>query len=535
ALQQVNVSAGTLSGPGEISGTAVTVFLEAYQKSERRPSDPPRTREWFPDVLLPNAPRDVPAYMTQPYWIDINVPRTAKPGLYRGTVTVTAAGNGSQTVPVALTVRDCELPQVSSLRNDFWITTHGPRWWKHDTRSVEGMEGIMRIAARNRISAMPSFWVELYATVKITRAKPETYTFDFSEFNRFLLAAKRHGVSSWNPNLECNQGWASYFCGGYGPVNIRDADSGREWEFANRYKKKSIPLDQIWMETPLFEQFWKAYVKNLRSIGMLETAWYESVDEPNDTPRIELLLKIHGQLRKWVPELKLMSWGTYPAHHYARGRGWVDAWAPQLGWYSDVRDIMQHDQKRNGIAQHVYTCGGQARGKEGGFTPDGYVRDPNISRRLIPWMCWKWKIQAYLFYAMNVWPQLPQQKDSVIPPENQPWPTVTQVQKQPVFNLVMPGPDKTLLPTIRLKSFRDGMDDHDYLTILRALAARLDDKPASAALRAQAAQALTVDDEIITSPLVYTLRPTVLQERREHVGNLIEEISRVLGQDQSKK
>ena len=136
---------------------------------------------------------------------------------------------------------------------------------------------------------------------------------------------------------------------------------------------------------------------------------------------------------------------------------------------------------------------------------------------------------------MNVGPQLPQQKDSVIPPENQPWPTVTQVQKQPVFNLVMPGPDKTLLPTIRLKSFRDGMDDHDYLTILRALAARLDDKPASAALRAQAAQALTVDDEIITSPLVYTLRPTVLQERREHVGNLIEEISRVLGQDQSKK
>ena len=529
-LRQVEVSAGPLSGPGEISGNDVTVFLEAYQKSARRPSDPPRTREWFPDVLLDNVPRDVPAYMTQPFWIDINVPRTARPGLYRGKVTVAVVGKNSQSIPVTLTVRDCGLPQVSSLRNDFWITTHGPRWWKHDTRSVAGMEGIMRIAARNRISAMPSFWIELYAMVKITCVEPEKYTFDFAEFNRFLLVAKRYGVSSWNPNLECNQGWASYFCGSYGAVRILDAASGEEWEFANRYKKKTIPLDEIWMKTPLFEQFWKAYVKNLKSVGMLEMAWYESVDEPNDTPRIELLLQIHGQLRKWVPELKLMSWGTYPAHHYARGRGWVDAWAPQLGWYPEVREIMQRDQRENGIAQHVYTCGSQARNDKGGFTPDGYVRDPNISRRMIPWMCWKWDIRAYLFYAMNVWPQLPTQKDSVIRPEDQPWPTVTQVQKQPVFNIVMPGPNKTFLPTIRLKAFRDGMDDYDYLKILQALAARLDGKPGSADLREQAKRALVVDDQIVADPFTYTLLPAVLDERRQLVGDLIEKISRVLGQ-----
>jgi len=183
----------------------------------------------------------------------------------------------------------------------------------------------------------------------------------------------------------------------------------------------------------------------------------------------------------------------------------------------------------------IYTCGGQARNREGGFTPDGYVRDPNISRRLVPWMCWKWDIKAYLFYAMNVWPQLPTQKDSVMPPEDQPWPTVTQVQKQPVFNLVMPGPDKTLLPTIRLKALRDGMDDHDYLSILRTFTARLDGTPDNADLRKRVERALIVDDRIVTDPFTYTLVPAVLDERRQLVGDLIEEISRNLGQARPRK
>jgi len=387
----------------------------------------------------------------------------------------------------------------------------------------------MRIAQRNRISAMPAFWIELYFTVKITRTAPEKYAFDFTEFNKFLLAAKAYGVNSWNPNLECNQGWASYFSGGYGAVVIRDAATGEEFEFVNRYKNKTIPLKELWTATPIFEQFWKAYIPNLKRIGMLETAWYESVDEPNDTPRIELLLLIHGQLRKWAPEMKLMSWGTYPAHHYARARGYVAAWCPQLGWYWDVREIMQRDQDENGIEQHLYTCGSQARNGKGGYTPDGYINDPNITRRIVPWMCHKWNVRGYLFYAMNPWPQLTE-KDSIIPPEKQPWPTVTQVQKRPVFGLVMPGPDKTYLPTIRIKAFRDGMDDYDYLKTLAALVERLKRAGRDPKLAAAATRALEVEDAIVADPYTYTLDPDVLDRRRQQLGDLIERAAAALGQ-----
>ncbi|MCK5803460.1 MAG: DUF4091 domain-containing protein, partial [Lentisphaeria bacterium] len=505
-LPEVEVVATPLSGSGTLGQGAVEVFLVAYQKSVPRPNDPPGIREWFPDVLLPNVPRRIPAYMTQPYWIDINVPRDTQPGLYRGAVTVTVPGKGAQSIPVELTVRDAMLPKVCQLDNDFWITTHGPRWWKYDTRSLDGMAEPMRLAGKNHISAMPAFWIELYFKVKIRRTDTERYTFDFTEYNQFLLLAKKHGVSSWNPNHECNQGWASYFAGGYGAVNVTDAKTGEEYEFANRYKKKTIPLEELWTNTPMFEQFWKAYVPNLKSIGMLEEAWYESVDEPNDTPRIELLLMIHKQLQKWAPELKLMSWGTYPAHHYARARGYVDAWAPQLGKYWEVRDIMQRDQKENGITQKVYTCGGQRRNDAGGYTPDGHIRDPNITRRLVPWMCYKWDIRGYLFYAMNPWPHL-SKKDEIIPAEDQPWPTVDQLQKQPVFNLLMPGPDKTFLQTIRLKAFRDGMEDYDYLKSLELLTAELRRAGGHRRLLRKADRVLEIGDDIVADPYTYTFDP----------------------------
>jgi len=333
-------------------------------------------------------------------------------------------------------------------------------------------------------------------------------------------------VNSWNPNLECNQGWATYFNGGYGAVKVTDAQTGEEYEFANRYADKVIPLKQLWTATPLFEQFWKAYVPNLKSIGMLESAWYESVDEPNDAPRIELLLLIYGQLRKWVPELKLISQGTYPAHHYARARGYVHAWAPQLGWYWDVRETMQRDQAENGIMQSIYTCGSQSRNGTGGYTPDGFVCDPNVTRRIVPWMCFKWEIRGYLFFAMTPWGQ--KGEENPIPAEEQPWPTVAQIQKRPVYNLIMPGPGKTYLPTLRLKAFRDGMDDYDYLTLLAQLLERLNADGRAPELAARAQSALQIGDEIVRDPWTYTLDPALLHARRQQLGDLIEEAQRAL-------
>jgi len=528
-VRNARVSVSALVGPDgtPLPEENVSVSLIGYLKSERDPNGPADAREWFPDTLLPNAARDIPAYTTQPYWVDIIVPRDAPPGVYGGRVTV-EAGSERQTIPVELTVRDFALPEVPLLQNDFWISTHGLGWWKYPL-TVEKMEEVYRIAQRNRVSAMPSFFIHIYSKLKITRVAEERYEFDFSDFNPYLLAAREHGVTAWNPNLECNQGWASFFCGGYGPVKIHDAESGNVSEFANCWGQppKTIPLEDIWTKTPLFEQFWKAYVKNLKEIDLLASAWYESVDEPNDVTRMDLLLLIHKQLKQWVPELKLMSWGTYPAHHFARARGLVDAWAPQLGWYWDVKDTMQKDQNENDIAQKIYTCGSQGKNEKGGYTPDGFVRDPNISRRIVPWMCHKWDIKGYLFFAMNPWPQM-SEKDRIFEPETQPWPTVRQFSKTPCYDLIIPGPDYTFHESIRLKAFRDGMEDYDYFGILAELTSQLGRHGGHDRLVTKAKSALMVGNDIVTDPWTYTFSSDTLLRRRAAVGDLVEEVAHAL-------
>lgn len=87
---------------------------------------------WYADGLIPflkpdgtpnstQVPFTVAANRNQPIWVDLHVPSGTPPGTYTGTVTVTSAGGGRATVPVALTVWDFELPAKPSMHSFFGV------------------------------------------------------------------------------------------------------------------------------------------------------------------------------------------------------------------------------------------------------------------------------------------------------------------------------------------------------------------------------------------------------------------------------
>jgi hypothetical protein len=84
------------------------VFLPALNRS-------------YPDALPPFAPCDVAAGQNQPVWVDVDVPRDAAPGTYRGTVTVRPEGLPAKTAPVELTVWRFALPDVPRSRTAFGV------------------------------------------------------------------------------------------------------------------------------------------------------------------------------------------------------------------------------------------------------------------------------------------------------------------------------------------------------------------------------------------------------------------------------
>lgn len=144
-LSNVNFSVSSLSGPGgaTIPGSAFSLFREQYVYVDKSSvnwngTNQPLGAGWYPDGLIPftdpvsGAPikgaqiQAVPFNLTsarnQPIWVDLLVPRTATPGSYTGTFTVTS-DQGSVTGTIAVTVWHFTLPVQSALKSAFLYWT----------------------------------------------------------------------------------------------------------------------------------------------------------------------------------------------------------------------------------------------------------------------------------------------------------------------------------------------------------------------------------------------------------------------------
>ncbi len=115
AITGFKVEASDLSGPGKIPAKAVQIRYAQPDGSTRKSSRPP----WF-DSLEEVAPTEVPVRSggrsgkkcgaLQPVWLTVRVPKEAKAGLYKGTVTVSASGQKAVKVPLEVEVTDWLMP-----------------------------------------------------------------------------------------------------------------------------------------------------------------------------------------------------------------------------------------------------------------------------------------------------------------------------------------------------------------------------------------------------------------------------------------
>jgi len=123
-LAGLSAKATALTGPGgSIPAEAVRLRYAAAWGDEHltdstyfQQTPPYRSRVTLMDMLLDAAPQGASVV---PVWVTVNVPKSAKAGLYKGTVTVAATGEKPVTVPVELTVADWSLPDVE--RWQTWV------------------------------------------------------------------------------------------------------------------------------------------------------------------------------------------------------------------------------------------------------------------------------------------------------------------------------------------------------------------------------------------------------------------------------
>jgi len=93
--------------------------------------------------------------------------------------------------------------------------------------------------------------------------------------------------------------------------------------------------------------------------------------------------------------------------------------------------------------------------------------------------------------------------------------------------MVYPGPppNYALIPSMRLANLRDGMEDYEYLFMLRERLKRLDARRDADLIR-EARAALAVGPPIIESVYKWTQDAGVLDRRRATLARLIERVCR---------
>ena len=155
---------------GEASSTipksSVAWNIVGYVQTEQ-PAYPARKVGWWPDPLLSAGKFDVPAGQVQPLWINVHVPLDARPGLYRGTVTLRLADGQAQSLPLEVRVWNFTVPKQQHLETCFLLRPEElQKFYKLPAVPIEMYEQWIDFCVDHRISLMLCEWPNFKADME---------------------------------------------------------------------------------------------------------------------------------------------------------------------------------------------------------------------------------------------------------------------------------------------------------------------------------------------------------------------------------
>ena len=472
-----------LIGPEGVTLPAGSVELHAVGYVEMLPTGYSTERGgWWPDPLIPldwpgsgkrglGPLADVFARAgeTQPLWVTVRCPADAAPGLYRGEITLRPEGLPESTVSLQVRVRDFSLPLRPRLKTAFSF-----------------FEQLV-----TQFAGLPSLTQE-------QRRACETFLLE-RKTNPMLL----YNAFAW-PGLQdvefMGERGLNAYCLGYVPSTVA--------AFGNEVYYRWLRDQRDW----------------LARHGLDRDAWVYGYDEPHCSPDFEtlkgIMRQVYGMTEEVAPGMPRGSTTAIIPELY----GAVNLWVPQT-----MQVVRQDTVARQEAGDQVWTyvaC-----------TPahpfaNIFVDYPALEHRLLFWQTWQERCTGFLYYATNLW-------RANCEGQEERWPQVPwnpRPVKDFAFNgdgiLLYPGPDATLLSSVRQEIITDGIEDYDYLCLLRDAALELQRRvPEQGDLAQEALAATAVPEELSASLTRYSSDPAVLLARREVVADMLRRVRRALPEE----
>ncbi len=483
-LTNARVTVSTLqpqSGQGAFNGT-VAVWLVGHVRCSSQPrmdlniEYPPYLVDykggWWPDPLLTFTNQcNINANDRVAFWVNVNAKGDTPAGDYTATITIQANGITPITMPLSVRVWDFALPVKPTLPTAFSIDSLWQAGWVYGNSWSETI--------RNK-------FYQMHQDHRLAVA--EIYT-------------QPRTTSFFTPWLAQN----------------------------NAFCLSMVPTSDPNGLTSLFNYF--------TGLGRLDETYVYGFDEVTSDKFVEMYNTFTHVRNTW-PGVKTMttaydsSYGTAPNSYFLRDV--VDIWVPGTVGYSKAA---VESLRAEGKDAWWYIADGPRHPYA-----NWYVQYPAIEARLLLGaMTYKYDAGGFLYYSMTnwgYWTGLPKNQPITSGPYTNWNPIVAWSEKTNGWvdgdgSLYVAGPPEVgPLPTIRLANIRDGLEDYEYLHMLKGIVALLSrcpsGDPTMQAFLQASTDLLAVPNNVVTSTATYTRDPAVLYSWRQQLADRILEGNHLL-------
>ena len=309
------------------------------------------------------------------FYVEVAVPRSARPGTYSGEVGI-GAGNQAITIPVQLEVAAVRLPNQSALsltthyNTETMASYHGLKLWSPDHWRMIRKYADMMVAYHH-----DTFITPLSMTIS-KKGADGRWTFNFRRLERLMRTMIDAGMTQIESGHlgGCERWGASEIYLGISP------------ELRERKIRLAAPEAQEFLAQ--FLPAWRTFLER--------RGWYEMVcqhvsDEPTEGALPDFMAGACA-VRKYLPGVPIMEPVEFP--HLGAGMDW---WIPKIDHYERDRKVYEA-HRAHGDQIWCYTCC-----KPGGRFMNRLLDFPLLRTRLLAWGCAKYDMAGYLHWALNNW------------------------------------------------------------------------------------------------------------------------------------
>lgn len=448
--ERLRVRAHPLKGPGGSALPASCVRFSEVLWVPTLPKNRPDVYDgWYPDPLKPLLGGELPVdpRTLSLAWVEVSVPKDAVPGRYRGAVEVSRQGV-TRNVPFSLVVNNFVLPERPTFRTCFWFFPNNVAGYKGisaDKLTFADMRPYIDLALEHRITPIATDRVMF----KLSKQPDGSYDIDLSEWEHYYAYVMEHGGNlvhlghtHWFGPGVYNQ--PSWVFGGF---------PGETPEDRSIWLDHAVPPHRM----QILRQYFEKAHSFLDAHGWEDYAYLQPWDEANADAITNILPTVMQAIKTASPQTRIAYTGLTPENL----RPYVDMPVPTIPVVDNPtdggRESYVGEMKRMGKRPWFYSCVSY-----GIVIPEVAVRD-----RMIPLFGFNSGAEGYLFWAINI--SNPQPGFPGEPLDMYRSQRGTGLDGMGDGVLVYPTPDGQVLSSIRLKCFRIGMEDYEFLNHLSTL------------------------------------------------------------------